>query len=114
MKDKGPLEKVIQDAILDYLWAIGIPAFHVPNHGKFNFKTNSYNKVDGHHVKGVPDLVAPCREGVTLYVEVKRQGEKPTPEQEAYHAKLRVRFHHIVVARCVADVRLYVEQNNLR
>lgn len=104
-KLKGPLEKEIQSAILHYLWSIGYPAFHVPNHGKFDPRTNRYNRVDEDHVAGVPDIVCPCLDGKVCFFEVKSATGVLSPEQREYWQRMSRLEQRYVVVRSVADVR---------
>ena len=104
-KRKGPLEKEIQSAILHYLWSIGYPAFHVPNHGKYDPRTNRYNRVDKDHIPGVPDIVCPCEDGRCVFFEVKSDSGVTTQAQYDYGIRLIKMGHHYMVVRSVAEVR---------
>ena len=99
------LEKDIQSAILHYLWSIGYPAFHVPNHGKYDAKTNRYNRVDEDHVAGIPDIVVPCGKGRVCFFEVKSAEGHISKAQNDYGMKLISMGHNYGIVRSVAEVR---------
>ena len=106
---KAPyLERDIQSGILHYLWSIGYPAFHVPNHGKFDSATNRYNRVDRDHVAGVPDIVCPCKGGRTVYFEVKSATGTTSKAQLDYGMRLIRDGHNYMVVRSVAEVRQHL------
>jgi hypothetical protein len=83
-----PKESAIQTAILRWLRVLGIPAIRV-NSRVFEVadatKRNGYRLMRANDVKGTSDILA-CLppEGRFLALEVKRPGEKLTPEQSAF------------------------------
>ena len=71
---------------------------HIPNGGKRNRLEAARLKQAG--VKaGVPDLHLPVPKGeyCGLYIEMKWNGNKPTPKQEMWIKKLREQRHCVVV-----------------
>ncbi len=59
--------------------------------------------------QGWPDLLA-IKAGHATFIEVKRPGEKPRPEQLEMHAELRHYGATVIVATCVEDVMRALEQ----
>lgn len=55
---------------------------------------------------GIPDLLC-HRLGMTMYIEVKRPGLKPTPLQDVRHKELRMQGIKVHVVRYVDDLYLY-------
>jgi len=53
--------------------------------------------------KGTTDLVVATFEGKTVWLEVKRPGEKPSADQRKYHARLRAMGHTVAVAESVDE-----------
>lgn len=53
--------------------------------------------------EGTPDLLIVMGHGLSLWVEVKRPGEKPTDIQQQRHRELRGMGHSVAVARSVQD-----------
>lgn len=49
------------------------------------------------HERGAPDRLFLTPDGRVFYVEFKRRGEKPRPEQEHEHARLRARGFPVFV-----------------
>lgn len=106
-------EADIQASIIEWLWVQGLLAFHIPNRGLWNRKTRRYNIVDRHHLPGIPDLCVPMKGGKTFWIECKRYGEGPTPDQVRFLAKLGYLGHHVVVAHSVGEVETYMRTNGL-
>lgn len=62
---------------------------------------------------GIPDLL--CHKlGMTMYIELKRPGLKPTPLQDVRHKELRMHGIKVHVVRYVDDLYLYgiIDPNN--
>lgn len=72
--------------------------YHIPNGGARYKATAGKMKASG-VLPAVPDLHLPVMRGpfASLYVEVKRPGEKPTQEQREFHEMLRAENHCVVV-----------------
>ena len=98
--EKKPLESVVLKWIKAYLRARNI--FHVRiNSGRIRTQ-------QGHWVQlapeGTPDLYV-LYKGVSLWVEAKREGEKPRAEQLRQHEFIRQSGGVVIVAESVEDVR---------
>jgi hypothetical protein len=113
-KEKVPLERDIQKAILEWLAWKKIPAWRV-NVGMIPaangaFRANSAMKGMSDIIGIVPDVLRGngslgiYHSGVFLAIEVKRPGEKPTAAQEAFLGQVRAAGGIAIVARSVADV----------
>jgi hypothetical protein len=59
--------------------------------------------------KGTPDRLA-ILAGLAIFIEVKRIGEKPTPEQIAVHEDLRANGAIVIVAQRLEDVQTVIEK----
>lgn len=73
-------EAEIQQGIVKYLRATGWVVLEI--------KGNARRGGTVFQTKGIPDLYA-VRKGRSLWLEVKRPGQRPRPEQEALHERLR-------------------------
>lgn len=59
---------------------------------------------------GVPDKLAlHAGWGLAVWVELKSAAGTTSPAQDAMHASLRAAGHHVVTARCTADVTRYLK-----
>jgi len=47
--------------------------------------------------RAVPDRLYICPKGTVIFVEFKREGQKPTPPQEREHHRLRMQNVHVFV-----------------
>lgn len=74
-------EKVVEDYLRDRVKALGGKAY------KFVSPGNS----------GVPDRIVLLPGGRVEFVELKAQGKKPTPLQEAQHRKIQKLGHRVFV-----------------
>lgn len=64
------LESAIQRQIVEYCELMGIYCFHVKNEGYKRIQTAVRDKAEG--IKpGIPDLIFPCKDGITRYLELK-------------------------------------------
>ena len=100
-----PTEQQIQRAILDWLAAVGIPAWR-QNTGAFAAEHNGKRRFMRFGPKGQSDIVGilPGRgDGKFLAIEVKRPGGQPTPEQQAFLDRITEAGGIAFVARSVAD-----------
>lgn len=73
--------------------------YHIPNEGKRSYRTGAKMKAEGLK-SGVPDLCLPvARRGHHgLYIEMKRQGNKPTENQEWWLEALAHQGYRTTVA----------------
>ena len=76
-----PSEKVLQKAILDYLRRKGYIAFKFPSVGIWRKDTQRYIPQPR---KGISDIVGCTKQGLFFAIEVKKEGNKATPEQLAF------------------------------
>lgn len=53
---------------------------------------------------GIPDLMA-LKNGKTVFIEVKRPGNKPTPLQLFRHDQLRRKGFEVIVATKISDIQ---------
>jgi hypothetical protein len=94
------LEKHIQRAILEYLWATGIMAFKFNNVG--------IKKPDGSYIpsgcKGVSDILGILPGGRFLAIEVKRPGGKATQLQQQFIDNVNDKKGLAFIAYSVDDV----------
>lgn len=100
-------EQIVQERVLSWLKFRGFLAWHVPNRGLYDSKTNRYNLVDRWHVPGVPDIEVALPGGVTVRIELKSITGRVSPEQSALIARLDALGHPTFVARCVEDVETF-------
>ena len=103
---KSLSEEQIQSAILHYLWSIGYPAFPVSNRPLYDPKSARYIRREADSVDGVPDIVCPCRDGATVYFEVKSAVGKLRESQRLYLLRLELMGHKLSVVRSVDEVRV--------
>lgn len=82
------LESSVQKAILKYL----------KQHKFFTFKTIVNNSA------GIPDIYA-LKDGVNIWIEVKRPGGKVSPIQEHIHQKMRENRGIVLVVDSVAELQ---------
>lgn len=99
-----PLEKDIQKAILDYLALRRIPAWRVNSGamvGEYKGKRRfmRFNGAAGHS-----DIAGVLSGGRALFIECKRPGGKPTPDQLAFIETMKATGALAFVATSVADV----------
>lgn len=79
-----------QIAVVEYCDLKGIPVYHIPNEGRRSARTGAHLKRQGLR-RGFPDLCIPRARGRyhSLYIEMKAEGGRATPEQEAWIHALR-------------------------
>lgn len=85
-----PLERVIVARIMDEARSMGY--FVMKNHG------NAFS------IKGLPDLLC-IKDGVCVWLEVKRPGEQATRVQLHRHRELRSFGCRVAVVTCVGEAR---------
>lgn len=82
------LESKIQASILKYL----------KDEGYFTFKTIINNKA------GIPDIYA-LKDGVNVFIEVKRPGGRVSQIQSYTHSKIREKGGNIIVVDTLCDLK---------
>ncbi len=107
---RGHPEQDLQDALLGALKLHRLFAFPLRNHGLLNKKTGAYNRVEKHHVAGVPDVAIVLPNGKILWVELKAADGRPSNEQIAFHIRLRGLGHDCIIAWTVHEVLAYLRQ----
>ena len=122
-------ESLIQKQIIEYLSQIArrynFFFFSIPNEGFMSaaiaagmnkktmaIMTNHFKKMG--MVPGIPDLCILCNTTTekidyeagpkTIFIEVKKPGEKPTPGQKLIHEAIRKLGHRVYVCVCVEGV----------
>lgn len=95
------LERHIQRRIVDLLRAAGAEVIENRSQ-KFDALLGAMagNKSG----KGTVDLIAAIPGGVTLWIEVKADGGKASPEQDAHHQRLVALGHIVIVTRNHEDI----------
>ena len=77
-------------------------------HGALVLENRSHSVLDqiagGGKAKGSPDLIAALPGGRTLWIEVKRPGQKQKPKQIEWQAQLKERGHKYVLATSIEDL----------
>ena len=107
-------EADVQGQILNYLALRNVLAFHIPNHGKLDEKTGRWNRVDRHHVAGVPDLAILLKDGRVVWAECKRpDGGVLSPAQHHLLGLLTQLGHMAIVVRSVAEIETFLQSRNL-
>jgi hypothetical protein len=86
------LEQDLQTQCQDYLKANHIWYFHKQNSPRQKFRKNTSVTSTGQ-----PDLIILLKNGITLYVELKRPGQKLKPSQEVFKAYCKASNHYFEV-----------------
>lgn len=63
--------------------------------------------------RSVPDRICLMPHGVTIFVECKAPGQKPTPQQVREHERFRALGHTVLVIDTKEGVDLYFGRNSL-
>jgi hypothetical protein len=101
-KPKPPLEKEVQKNIIKYLNSLNIGKVLRHNTGSFN--TGSRFIKCGE--KGTADLSVELHDStMTIWIECKREGGKPTPEQLEFIERQIKRGNIAFIAHSVEEVR---------
>lgn len=106
-----PLEHDSQAAVIDYCnsrnWHL---VFAVPNSGKRSRGAGRYFREEGLK-KGAPDVVIPYprRNFHGAFIEMKREGEKPTTEQKDFIAGLRKEGYQAGVAWSAEEAIVFLD-----
>lgn len=102
---KSP-EGYVQSAILDYLAAKHVLAYRI-NTGAVKLE----NRLVRFGVKGMADILAfptSCALPAVMWIEVKAEKGRQSPEQKSFEAQVRAAGHIYIVARSVEDIEVYV------
>ena len=106
-------EKQIQHQVLAWLRFNRFLAWHVPNSGFYNVRTNRYNIVSSDHVAGIPDIHVILPGGEVVFIELKSEKGKLSPAQKAMLEKLASLGHSTFVARDLQTVERYFKETGL-
>lgn len=126
-------EAGIQKACIELLNAVGIPNFRMNAGDRFGTYKGKTWRIRGHE-KGTADLLAlpevtvfiPMPEvGINhqgrshphmwaLWLEIKRPGEKQTPEQRDFQYRMESRGHVYLVITDVSQLQDWLKQNGAR
>jgi len=98
MKNDNPLEKDIESKVCAYARSKGAEAY------KFTSPARA----------GCPDRLFVAPKGVIFFSEFKRKGEKPTPQQEREHTRLRLLGQRVYVIDNVEDGKRMVDMEMSR
>lgn len=71
-----------------------------------------YIKLGTQYQSALPDRVCLLSDGRTVFVEVKSEGEKPTPLQEITHRDFRALGHRVEVIDTAEKVELFIKSLN--
>lgn len=116
-RSKEPLEKDIQNAILEYLERVGIYAWKNDSVGIFDPKTRRFRKNNSRFKRrGVADILGCCNDGSgrILCIEVKRPGSsRVTKEQKEFIAHIQGAQGVAFVAHSVEEVQQHLAQAGL-
>ncbi len=93
-----PDEDQEQQAVVEYCDLMGIPIVHIPNEGKRSAAYGAKMKRMGLR-SGFPDLFVPLARGGYhgLFIEMKAEGGRATPEQKKWVAKLNAHGYRATV-----------------
>lgn len=95
-------ETEIQKEIMDYLTL----------HGWVVYRMNSGRRAGTRlHDTGTPDLMAQ-KNGITIWIEVKRPGKKPTKAQLEAHQKIRDNGFKVYVVTSLKELLSYSTHKN--
>jgi Holliday junction resolvase len=95
-------EKMIQQQIMNYLEATGWYVMRM-NSGKYAVGEGVNSRYIRGHKAGTPDIFA-LKGGKPLFVEVKREGKKPTALQERVMEELRAHGARCIVAHSLDEL----------
>ena len=98
-------EKVVENAILHYLWYRKIFAWKVQTVGLYDAKKGVYRRsANPFHLKGVADIMGVIPGGRALAIEAKSAVGRPSPEQILFIEKINASGGLAFIARSVEDV----------
>lgn len=97
-------ETEIQKEIIDYLKSIGFDVYRM-NSGRKGGITL--------HTPGTPDLMAQ-RNGLTIWIEVKQPGKKPTKIQLKRHKEITENGFIVIVATSVEETQKHLKHLDIK
>ena len=107
-------EAEVQAEIITWLAGMGLVAFVIPNRGMYDPRTNRYNRVDQHHIAGIPDVAVVLPQGRVAWLEIKRPvGGIVSPAQHSILSLLTQMGHPACVVRSVVEVETFMRSRGL-
>ena len=100
-------EHNIQVAIVQYLRLRGFEVFAIPNGGRRDAVTGAKLKAEGVSA-GVADLIILLPIGNVLFVEVKTEKGRQSPEQKAFQERVEKLGFNYVIWRSVEDAEKFI------
>ena len=104
MKKQIPLEHETQSVILEYLELMKIKAWR---------QNTGATKIGDRYIrfgkKGISDILGILRDGRFLAIEVKREGKKPSPEQQEFIDDINKNNGMAFVATSLEDVMIRIK-----
>jgi hypothetical protein len=103
----GQPEKIIENAILDFLKAKRLFCFKVQRTGVWDGKAMAFRRNrNPHHIKGISDVLGITKCGTFFAIEVKTLTPKgyPSKEQKEFIANIDTNHGIAFVARSIDDV----------
>ena len=107
MKKKAQPEKVIENAILDYLLMVDGLFFKIQNVGIYDPIRKTFRKPSRHHKAGVSDILGVLR-GRFIAIEVKTPTGRLSKSQAKFLDEVKANGGLALVARSVEDVDNYL------
>jgi hypothetical protein len=106
----GPLEREIKNAIITFLRDIGCKVYNLDQ----GFRPGGPRHGTTRQTKGLGDLYAIMPSAFpsafpVLWIEVKRRGNKRSPEQDAFAVQNRARGIYVLLAYSTLDVIRFVQ-----
>lgn len=106
MKKNQP-EKVIENAILDYLLMYDVMFFKIQNVGIFDPTKKTFRKPSRHHKAGVSDILGIIN-GRFVAIEVKTPTGRLSKSQAKFLDEVKNNGGLTLVARSVEDVQIFL------
>lgn len=102
--NNNPLEKEVQNAILDYLsWKKNLMYWRQNTTPTYNQKGQRYQAMPKHSLRGVPDIIV-IKNGKFIGLECKRKGAKPSEHQMAFMKNCILNGGEYHIVTCIDDV----------
>ena len=106
-------EKDIEKAILNYLTMIGWFAWKNPDSRAYDRKRGTFLQPKSvYSITGISDIIC-IKNSQVLFIEVKRPGNKQTPNQIIFEKNIEKYGGKYLVAKSIKDVEAYLKENKL-
>jgi len=102
-------ESIIQQQICDYLSAVGVFYFSIPNE---HYNISHGQRVTLHKMgmlSGIPDICV-LANGTAYFLEVKNETGKPSKQQLLIHNILTEKNFKVAIVRSVEDVQKIIKE----